>query len=367
MTSYRHSDDKNYFHSYFGSSCHSHYDGCYYSGYRYNGYRYFVRHLCAMILVASFLGCGGESSSEHRGHLPDGPWLTVTDGLGRQVEFPHPPKRVVSLAPKNTELMFAIGAGEQLVGATTYCNYPPPSRQLPKVGGFSPSSVSLETLIDLQPDMVLSAGDLQRGLIDQIEQLGVPVVALNAESLETLYEEIDLLGRITQRDQEAERCVREMRDRVARVRRRVAAVPMQRRVTVFYRVWEEPLTAAGPDSYLGQLIELAGGKNIMDDASSRYVKLSEEVLLERNPDVIIAPSMGASVVRREELLERSTWREIRAVQRGAVHVLDGDLVSRCGPRLVDALEVVAGHLYPELISVDEQLPSGESNGPGGVP
>jgi hypothetical protein len=174
MTSYRHSDDKNYFHSYFGSSCHSHYDGCYYSGYRYNGYRYFVRHLCAMILVASFLGCGGESSSEHRGHLPDGPWLTVTDGLGRQVEFPHPPKRVVSLAPKNTELMFAIGAGEQLVGATTYCNYPPPSRQLPKVGGFSPSSVSLETLIDLQPDMVLSAGDLQRGLIDQSSSSGSP-------------------------------------------------------------------------------------------------------------------------------------------------------------------------------------------------
>jgi iron complex transport system substrate-binding protein len=301
----------------------------------------------AVILLASFQGCVGETSTQQQSLLRSAPWLTITDGLGRQVDLPRPPKRVVSLAPKNTELMYAIGAGEQLVGVTTYCNYPKPSSKLPKVGGFSPSSVSLETLLDLQPDVVLSAGNLQRGLIEQLEQLGIPVVALNAESLDDLFDEVELLGQVTQKSQESANCVRQMRARVARVRDLVAAIPEDRRVTVFYRVWDEPLTGAGPGSFLGNLIDLAGGRNIVDDVETPYVKLSEEILLERDPEVIIAPSMGSSIVRRDDLLEQPTWRDIRAIRSGAVYVLDGDLVSRCGPRLVDALEVIAEHLYPD--------------------
>lgn len=286
--------------------------------------------------------------------------LTVTDGLGRQVTLPAPPRRIVSLAPKNTELVFALGAGDRLVGVTTYCNYPPEAAELPKVGGFTSSSISLEQVLGLRPDLVLCAGELHRPTMEQLEPLHVPVLALGAESLRELYAELELLGAVLGRGSEAKRLIESMQQRVERVQDRLRDLPPEQRLKVFYQVWEDPLTAAGPASYLGELIALAGGENIVSAADAPYLRISEEELLVRNPDVIIAPSMGTFRSDREQLLRRPAWQNLRAVQTGRVYVLDGDLVSRCGPRLIDALETVARQLSPERFESPEA--GGPSNG-----
>jgi len=247
---------------------------------------------------------------------------TITDGLGREVTLDAPPGRVVSLAPKNTELMFAIGAGEKLVGVTTYCNEPPDAMAIEKVGGFSSQSISIEKLISLRPDLVLSVGELHRPTIKDLERLDVPVVALAAESLDNLYTETELLGRITGREAKTSRLIEAMQRRVARIQERAVDIPDDERVSVFYQVWNDPLAAAGPASFIGELIRLAGGKNIINNASESYVRIGEEILLKRDPDVIIAPSMGAAQISRQDLLEKPSWSGISAVRNGRVYVLD---------------------------------------------
>lgn len=331
--------------------------------------------LCLGLGVAAGCGdagvpAGGERSlatpapSPPTAHFP----LTVTDGLGRQVTLPTSPGRIVSLAPKNTELLFALGAGDRLVGVTTYCNHPPEASERPKVGGFTSSSINLERVLGLRPDLVLCVGDLHRPTIEQLELLHVPVLALGAESLRALLDELELLGLVLERESASERLRASMQRRVEQIRGRLHDLPAEQRLKVFYQVWEDPLTAAGPASYLGELIELAGGENIVSAADAPYLRISEEELLVRNPDVIIAPSMGASRIDREQLLRRPAWRNLRAVQTGRVYVLDGDLVSRCGPRIIDALEKVACLLYPERFeSRDETGPPDESAGQGGSP
>ena len=129
--------------------------------------------------------------------------MTVVDGLDRKVTLPRVPARIVSLAPKNTELLFAIGAGERVVGVTNYCNFPPEARSRKRIGGFSSKSQSLEKIVALKPDLVVAAGELQWPSITELERLGVPVASLGAESLAGLYRELDLLGRLTGHEDDA--------------------------------------------------------------------------------------------------------------------------------------------------------------------
>ncbi len=272
---------------------------------------------------------------------------TVTDGLNRVVELPGVPSRIVSLAPKNTEILFAIGAGEQVVGVTTHCNYPPEAQEREKVGGFSAKSLSLEKIVGLKPDLVLSSGDIHRQIVEQLENLKIPVVALGAESLAGLYVEIELLGKITGHDTAAQDLVKSMQDRVSRVKERAARIPAEQRVKVYYQVWDNPLSAAGPGSYIGEMIELCGAINIVSDPSARYAKISEEVVLAKDPEVILAPSMQPGQVTREQFTSKPGWGDVSAVRNDRIYLLDGDTISRCGPRLVDALEAMSRFLYPE--------------------
>lgn len=287
--------------------------------------------------------------------------MTVQDGYGNELTFPAPPRRIVSLAPKNTELLFDIGAGDLLVGRTSYCNHPQAATDCAEVGGFSSNSISMEVLVSLKPDLVLLAGNIHRTTADELTRLGIPMLALEGETLDELFADIEVLGRITGNENEAAELADEMQARIARVTQRIGDVPARERVRVYYQVWDEPVSAAGPASYIGELIALAGGRNIIDDESERYLRISEEVVLERNPDVILSATMASRPVRVEQFLEKTSWREIRAIRNGRVHVLDGDLLSRCSPRIVNALEQIAPLLYPDRFA------SLATDHPGGSP
>jgi cobalamin transport system substrate-binding protein len=273
--------------------------------------------------------------------------MTVVDGLGRKVTFPRAPERIVSLAPRNTELLFAIGAGDRVVAVTSFCNYPPEARRRERIGGFSSESQSLEQIVALKPDLVVADDEFQWPVITELERLGVPIVSLGAESLAGLYRELDLLGHLTGHENDAARLTEGMKRRVEQVAATARTIKPEQRVTVLYHVWSEPLMTAGPSSYVGELIAICGGINMVGDAREPYPYISQEVLLARDPEVILAPSVEAEPMTVERLRTRPGWSNLRAVRNNRIYLIDGDLISRCGPRLVDALEIMARALYAD--------------------
>lgn len=274
--------------------------------------------------------------------------LTLTDSLGREVTLVALPQRIVSLAPSNTEILFAVGAGDQVVGVTEYCNYPPEAQEGREiVGGFSAKSLSVEKILSLQPDVVFSAGAIHQPVIEALEQAGVTVVAFDAQSFDEVYQNILTAGRVTGHAAEAEKVVAEMKDRLAKVQAVVRQIPEQERPKVFYEIWDEPLMTAGPNTFIGQMIELAGGINVFADVEEQYPQISPEAVVERDPDVILGPDSHAEGLTAEKIAARPGWGDIKAVREGRILIVNGDIVSRPGPRVVEAVEAIARLLYPE--------------------
>ena len=275
--------------------------------------------------------------------------LHLTDALGRQVTMKALPQRIVSLAPSNTERLFAVGAWSTVVGVTTVDTYPPEVTAVPKVGGFVPKSISIETIVSLRPDLVLAAGELQRPAIEVLERLGIPVVAIeDPGSFDEVYAAITLVGRLTGHEQGASQVVAAMQARLARVRQAVASLPQDKRVTVFYEVYDEPLMTVGRSTIIGQMVEMAGGINVFADLQGRYPQVSSEEVVQRNPGCILGLKGHKLALTPTQIRQRPGWQHITAVRRHCIHLLDDDAVARPGPRLAEALEAIAKALYPDL-------------------
>lgn len=276
--------------------------------------------------------------------------LHLTDALGRQVTLKASPQRIVSLAPSNTERLFAVGAGHSVVGVTTVDTYPPQVATVRKVGGFVPKSISVETIVSLKPDLVLAAGEIQRSAIDALERLGIPVVAIeDPGNFDEVYAAIMLVGRLTGHEQEGSRVVQGMQARLARVRQAVATLSQDKRVTVFYEVYDEPLMTVGRSTIIGQMLEMAGGINIFADLQGRYPQVSSEEVVKRNPDCILGHTGYQLALTPAQIGQRPGWSHLTAVKRQCVRMLDSDMVARPGPRLTEALEAIAKALYPDLL------------------
>ncbi len=274
--------------------------------------------------------------------------MTLTDSLGRQVTLEQAPARIVSLAPSNTEILFAVGAGDAVVGVTKYCDYPAEAQQLPQVGGFSAKTISVETIVSLKPDLVLANAPGHEPLLEALEQAGINVIAISAASFEDVYANIELVGQVTGHQEEAKQVVDQMKARVAAVAEKIATIAPENRPTVFWEVWDEPLMTAGPNTFIGQMIEMAGGINIFADLTEDYPQISMEEVIQRNPDVIMGPDSHGDKLDPDQLVSRPGWEHIEAVKNGRVYLIDGSISSRPGPRLVDALETIAAALYPEV-------------------
>lgn len=277
----------------------------------------------------------------------------LTDGLGRKVTLVKIPSRIVSLSPKNTEMLFAVGAGDQTIGTTTYCNYPSAASRTEKVGGFAVKSLSLERIVSLKPDLVVSVGELHAPIIQELERLGIPVIAFAADSFDGLFADLQLLGRITGHESEASTLVKNLIERVDRIKETAQTIPANEKLTAFYYVWGQPLTGAGPTSYFGEMIQFCGAINIVDDTSTRFPKLTMEVLLAQNPDIIISSTNHSDLKSVEIVESRPGWNKLKAVQANRVHLLDGNLASRCTPRTVDALELMAHAVYPAYFAAPQ--------------
>jgi len=273
--------------------------------------------------------------------------LTITDSLDRQITLKELPQRVVSLAPSLTEILFAVGAGDQVVGVTEYCNYPAEAESREQVGAFSAKTISVEKIVALKPGLVLASGPIHEPVIEALENVGVVVVSVDPATLDEVYEDIELVGRMTGHPEAAAQTVAEMKSRIGEVVAVVETIPRAERVTVFWQIWDEPLMTAGPDTFPGQMIALAGGINIFAELSEDWPTVSVEEVLKRNPAVIVGPDTHGDKLTPEVVGGRPGWDQIDAVRNKRIHLIDGDIVSRPGPRLADALIAVAQALYPD--------------------
>ena len=271
---------------------------------------------------------------------------TFLDDMGREVQLRSMPQRIISHVPGITETLFALGLEERVVGVSDFCDYPVAAKAKPKVGGFF--NPSIENIVDLNPDLVFTNGDVEH-LMTQLDSLGITYVVLHPEDIDGILHDIELVGRVTASERSAKKLIDDMKQRTADVGTRVQGAPG---VKVFYTFATTDLNSpwtAGPGSFVDSLITLAGGENIGATALAPWIQFSLEEVLSSDPEVIIVDaSHGSAVTPMEELKQHPIWREITAIKQGRIYPIDGDLVNRSGPRIVQGLEEMARMIHPEL-------------------
>jgi len=271
--------------------------------------------------------------------------LTATDDLGRVVRLSGPPARLISLAPSNTEIIYALGFEDRLVAVNEWSDYPPEARSKVQLRGIRPN---LEHLLALRPDLVLSVAGMA-DLAAQLEAHGIPVLVLAPRDLEGVYRDIELVGAVMGAPERARAAAAALRGRVAAVRARVAGA---RRPRVFYEVDAadpvRPFTA-GPGTFVHELLELAGADNVAAGARGAWPQISLEQLLKADPEIIIlGDTIGVHNPQTPEMvLRRPGWERVTAIRRRAIRAVDGTLVTRPGPRIAEALEALARAIHPD--------------------
>lgn len=270
---------------------------------------------------------------------------SFVDDAGRKIYLAKPPTRIISLAPSVTEVLFAIGAGDQVVGVTQFCNYPPEALNKQKIGYANPN---LESLVALHPDLVVGPTDfLKPDVVLKLDQLNIPVFALNEKNVEDIFIHIQTLGRMLDRATVANALAMELRQQVTQIKQRTEEFPP---VRVLYVLNSEPLITVGPGSYIDQLIVLAGGVNVAAKSGTPYPRLSMEAVLHDNPEVLVFPVGESEGISDSEQQAWRQWTTITAVKQGRLHQISADLLNRPGPRVVRALELLADILHPKTSS-----------------
>ena len=256
---------------------------------------------------------------------------------------------MASLAPSNTEILFAIGAGAQVVARDSFSDFPEQAKAIADIGGGF-GEIDTETLISLKPDLVLAAEINPVEKVQMLEELGLKVFYLsNPKDLDGLYENLHTVARLVGREAEAEALVESLELRVSAVEGKIAGV--QERPLVFYELDSTDSSAPwtpGPGTFIDLLLSKAGGNNLGNILNSEWAQISVEELITQNPEVILLGDYTWGGVTPEDVAARPGWQAIAAVQKGQVYPFDDNLVSRPGPRLVDGLEALAKLLHPEL-------------------
>ncbi|HLC21926.1 MAG TPA: ABC transporter substrate-binding protein [Candidatus Methylomirabilis sp.] len=272
--------------------------------------------------------------------------LTVVDDAGRSVILSGPPKRILALTPSSTEIVFALGGEDRIVAVDQWSDYPPAAKAKPRI---SPLSPSLEQIVRLSPDLILSTHGGAEPLLP-LERHGIKVLILEPRTLDEVYQNILLIGQIVDAQERAERLVRAMRQRAAAVLARVREAP---RPKVFIELDAidptRPFTA-GSGSFIDALIRLAGGENVASPSRIAWPQFSLEELIRADPDLIILGDALVPVNPQTpgKVARRPGWDRLRAVRRGAIFTIETEVVSRPGPRVIEGLELLAKLFHPDL-------------------
>jgi iron complex transport system substrate-binding protein len=271
---------------------------------------------------------------------------TFVDDAGRKLYIAKAPVRVISLAPSITEMLFALGLDDEIVGVTEFCNFPAAALKKPKLGYTRPS---LESLIALRPELIVAPQEFVRAdMLAKLDELKIPVFTVEARTLEDILIQIQSLGKIFNRTPAADRVTGVMRARIADVSKRVETLEKKR---VLYVLNSHPLITVGPGSYIHQMIELAGGINIAAGTSSPYPRLSLESVLKADPQVLIFPVGSTESIPKSEQQEWNRWSTLSAVRTQQLRDVSSDALNRPGPRVIEGLEHLARAIHPEFSGI----------------
>ncbi|HET6495532.1 MAG TPA: ABC transporter substrate-binding protein [Thermoleophilia bacterium] len=293
-----------------------------------------------VLSVIALSACGAGDDSASPSASPSAGPITVTDDSGAEVTLDQPAVRIVSLAPANTEIAYAIGAGDKMVAGTSYDDYPEEAKSLPKIGDFANPSV--EKIVSFQPDLILSAGGIQASLRSKFEKLGVQVYVVDPTTYEGVMTSIAELGQLAGTSEMAQEVVDTMKQAQTDVQEKVGSLD---KATTFLEIYSKPLMTAGSNTFIDDMILIAGGQNIGAEAGSGYPTYSTEVLVQKDPVVYIADS--GSMSEPGDISKRAGFSELTAVTDGRVYVIDDNLIARSGPRLAQGLQELAKMIHPE--------------------
>ncbi|MFH1103261.1 MAG: cobalamin-binding protein [Pseudomonadota bacterium] len=267
----------------------------------------------------------------------------VLDQLGRRIIVPDRPRRVIAMAPSVTEIIFAVGAEDRLKGVTQYSNYPSPAAKLPRVGSYI--QLDIEKIVALNPDLCIAVKDGNpREVIERLERLNIPSYAVDPRNLESLMTTILEIADLMNVSGKGKLLVQGLRNRIEKVRSGLSGTTD--RPSVFFQIGISPIVSAGTDTFIHELILLAGGKNLAQGPAP-YPRFSTEQVLSLSPEVFIITSMTRGESFERIKAEWSRWSRMPAVKNNRIHLVDSDIVDRASPRLVDGLELLAGLIHPE--------------------
>lgn len=297
-----------------------------------------IKILVMMFLMIFALASCSQSQKETGLSYP----LTVTDSLEREITINKEPERIVSLSPLMTETVATLGGAEKLVGRTTFCDYPESINSVQDIGDIY--SLNVETIVSLKPDLILASDFISEELVNQFESLNIPVVIIySGKNLDEAYHGIELVASIINKSTEGEEIVASLKKQVGAIEDKVKVATTKPRV--YYVVGFGPggdFTAGG-NTFIGQLITLAGGENIAESLDG-WAYSVEKVVAE-DPDIILMSEHAGSI---EEFSQQPGYKDLRAVKDGAIYFVDDNLVNRAGPRLGLGLEELASKIHPEL-------------------
>lgn len=262
------------------------------------------------------------------------------DDYGYEVQINETPERIVSLSPSNTEILYALGLNDSVVAVTDYCNYPPEAEDKPTIGGYT--TVNVERVISMNPDLVIAAHGNGRQVVETLKRY-VTVYALNPQDLDDVMHNIRVLGEITGTEENASQTNQMMQDKIEEVREEVRKRE-NRNVRVAHIIWHDPIWASGKDTFIDEIINIAGGENVFNFDGFRIV--NREELLTKNPEVIIVNGGSGMGNKGKDIIyqEIMTMKNLKAVKNDNVYVINSDIVSRPSYRLVYALEKVEDFL-----------------------
>ncbi len=304
---------------------------------------WFIAVISLLFLLSFLVGC----ATENTGFTQPSPVkpgkvkypLQLKDQTGYALTFQKASERIVSLVPSATEIIYAIGAQETLVGVTSNDDYPAEVKNLPKVGDLT---VNVEKVLELKPDLVIAEKLNGQETIDKLRKLGLTVLVLNADSMDKIFESIAIVGAVTNHPHEADELVKKMMQKRLDVFRKIGKVNENEKVKVWVEISPE-LHTAGKGTFIDDLIQLASGKNIAGGLEG-WPQVTAEQVIQWQPDVII--SLYAD---EESILKRKGWEQIPAIKNKRVVKVDINLVVRPGPRIFDGYEEVAKALYPDRV------------------
>lgn len=305
-----------------------------------------------MALSIVLAGCGATSDDSQESKEPETKTdnafpVTVKDGTGEEITIEDKPERIVSLLPSNTETAYALGLEDEIVGVSDYDNYPESVSEKTKLGGIE---INVEKLLELNPDLALfsaSQGVNDKDTIKQLQSAGIDVVVVpDANSIQGAYEVIELIAKSTGKEAEGEEIITGMKEEVAAIKEKASDVKKMKKVWI--EVSASPdLYTTGSGTFMDEMLQIIGAENIAADQEG-WVTMSEETVIERNPDVIIM-TYGYYVDNPEEqIYARNGWTEVTALKNKEVYDVNSDTVTRPGPRLIDGLKEIAKAVYPDV-------------------